>query len=93
MSTLETAAQRLTAALDTLEKSVATATQSAAAGSGGGEGDADSLRQQLTDLTAEYESLLQRYDALVEKHISLSDRLDNTINRLRTADLAVVAGQ
>lgn len=84
MTTLEAASRQLNAALDALEDRVAARAGSATTtGSPDGASEAESLRRQLSDLTAEYDSLLARYDALVEKNLSLSDRLDTTITSLK----------
>lgn len=84
MTTLEAAAQRLNAALDTLEERVAAGARPATTGGSPADAsEAESLRRQLADLTAEYDSLLERYDALVEKNIGLSGRLDATIASLK----------
>ena len=92
MTTLEVASQRLNAALDALEERVAAKAGAAATASGPGDAsEAESLRRQLADLAAEYDSLLARYDTLVEKSLSLSDRLDATITSLKTGGVMAAA--
>jgi chromosome segregation ATPase len=89
MTTLDEASKRLAQALDTLEQKVAAAP--ATESQGGDESlraEVESLKAQLSDLTAEYDSLLERYDSLVERNLTISDRLDGTIERLRNSGYA-----
>jgi chromosome segregation ATPase len=86
MTTLDDASKRLARALNTLEQKVAEQ-KVAAAGTrpAAGAAEVESLKAQLADLTSEYDSLLERYEGLVERNLTLSDRLDGTITRLRAA--------
>ena len=80
MTTLESASKRLDAALETLESRLTRR----------GPGRADSaelssLRQRYDDLNSEYEALLERYESLLANNLTLSDRLDGAITRLKGA--------
>jgi hypothetical protein len=78
MTTLESASKRLDTALEALESRLARR------GPGRAESaELSSLRQRYDDLGREYEALLARYESLLANNLTLSDRLDGTITRLK----------